>query len=402
MALKYHAIDPEIEQQITADRAAGRLSPYRFNDEDAVRRNMSRDVANIQRPVFIRDIEKILHLPLYNRYNDKTQVFSFYHNDDISRRGLHVQLVSRIARNIGSLLGLNTDLIEAIALGHDIGHTPFGHTGEHYLSELLHDATGKYFNHNVHSVRVLDHLYRRNLTLQTLDGIVCHNGEFELGEYRPLPLEDFDQYDKAVDSCYRDKENIDRLIPSTLEGCVVRISDMIAYLGKDRQDAVTAQIIKEDHPFSGEIIGIHNAQMINNLVTDIVNNSYGKDYIRLSDEVFNELKTAKKENYKYIYFNEAVQSKFDSTIKPMFAEMFEKLCEDVKKGDESSIIYQHHIRQIEVSNRYYEDFDYRSEPAPMIAADFIASMTDDYFIELYKLLFPDSKYHIEYKSYFDK
>ena len=200
MALKYHAIDPEIEQQITADRAAGRLSPYRFNDEDAVRRNMSRDVANIQRPVFIRDIETRLHLPLYNRYNDKTPVFSFYHNDDISRRGLHVQLVSRIARNIGSLLGLNTDLIEAIALGHDIGHTPFGHTGEHYLSELLHDATGKYFNHNVHSVRVLDHLYRRNLTLQTLDGIVCHNGEVELGEYRPLPLEDFDQYYKAVDS----------------------------------------------------------------------------------------------------------------------------------------------------------------------------------------------------------
>lgn len=402
MTLTYQAIKPEIEQQIIADRAAGRLSPYRFNDKNALRRNMTRDIANIQRPVFVRDIEKILHLPLYNRYNDKTQVFSFYHNDDISRRGLHVQLVSRIARNIGSLLGLNTDLIEAIALGHDIGHTPFGHTGEHYLSELLHNACGKCFNHNVHSVRVLDHLYRRNLTLQTLDGIVCHNGEFELGEYRPIPLDSFEQYDKAVESCYKDKEAIDRLIPSTLEGCVVRISDMIAYIGKDRQDAVTAQIIKEDHPFSGEIIGTHNAQMINNLVTDIVNNSYGKDYIRLSDEVFGELKTAKKENYKYIYFNDIVKSEFDSTIKPMFADMYEKLCDDVKKGDENSMVYQHHIKPIAESTRFYENFDYISEPAPMIAADFIASMTDDYFIELYKLLFPDSKYHIEYKSYFEK
>lgn len=98
-------------------------------------------------------------------------MFSFYNNDDITRRALHVQLVSRIARNIGAVLGLNLDLIEAISLGHDIGHTPFGHAGERFLSRLLFKETGKLFNHNVHSVRVLDNLFERNISLQTLDGI---------------------------------------------------------------------------------------------------------------------------------------------------------------------------------------------------------------------------------------
>ena len=100
-----------------------------------------------------------MYVPAYNRYNDKTQVFSFMHNDDISRRGLHVQYVSKIARNIGGLLGLNTSLIEAMALGHDIGHTPFGHVGEADLNKVYNKHTGRFFNHNVHSVRVLDGIY---------------------------------------------------------------------------------------------------------------------------------------------------------------------------------------------------------------------------------------------------
>ena len=179
-ALKYHQLDSSVEKQIKENISKGILSSYRFMDENAVRRNMEKDKNSELRPSFGRDIEKILHLPLYNRYNDKTQVFSFYNNDDITRRGLHVQLVSRISRNIGRMLGLNLDLIESIALGHDVGHTPFGHAGERYLSELLQKETGRHFNHNVHSIRVLDILYRRNISLQTLDGILCHNGEFEL------------------------------------------------------------------------------------------------------------------------------------------------------------------------------------------------------------------------------
>lgn len=105
-------------------------------DEMAIRRDNSKDKSTIWRPAFTRDVDKIMHSAYYNRYSDKTQVFSFYKNDDIKRRALHVQLVSRIARNIGQVLGLNLDLIEAIALGHDLGHTPFGHAGEDFLREL--------------------------------------------------------------------------------------------------------------------------------------------------------------------------------------------------------------------------------------------------------------------------
>ena len=184
--LKYHNLTSETQERILADRARGWVNPYRTPDSAAVRRNPAHDVANLWRPAFVRDIEKILHLPYYNRYADKTQVFSFYNNDDITRRGLHVQLVSRIARNIGAVLGLNLDLIEAIALGHDIGHTPFGHAGERFLSEITEAETGRAFNHNVQSVRVLDAMFARNFTLQTLDGVLCHNGEFEQQKYRPM------------------------------------------------------------------------------------------------------------------------------------------------------------------------------------------------------------------------
>lgn len=171
--IKYNRIDEDLQQKIISNRESHWINPYAFKDEMAVRRNNDIDKANLWRPVFVRDVEKIMHLPYYNRYADKTQVFSFKNNDDITRRAQHVQLVSRIARNIGSVLGLNLDLIEAIALGHDIGHTPFGHAGERFLSELYHNETNRYFNHNVHSARVLDTIFARNFTMQTLDGVLC-------------------------------------------------------------------------------------------------------------------------------------------------------------------------------------------------------------------------------------
>ena len=402
MQLKYHQLEEEVKRQIEDDRKQHRCNPHKASDDESIRRDMSKDKSNILRPAYVRDIDKILHLPLYNRYNDKTQVFSFFHNDDITRRGLHVQLVSRIARNIGRLLGLNLDLIEAIALGHDIGHTPFGHAGERFLSELLHKETGRFFNHNVHSVRVLDVIYRRNISLQVLDGILCHNGEFELDRYSPAPGLDFTRFDENVEACYtKGKEANERLIPSTLEGCVVRISDIIAYIGKDRQDAVIAKIIDEDFSFTSDYIGSRNAEMINNLIVDIVNHSYGKDYIRLSESAFRDLRIAKNENYTHIYRNEAIEELYNETIRPMFEELYYKLLADVKEKDESSVIYRHHIAYVENNLRYYNDFDYRSEEPNQIVVDYIASMTDDYFIQLHKHLFPDSTHVIEYKSYFE-
>ena len=234
-SIPYRTLDPEVEAAIRADRKAGRRHPRAFDDADVVRREPKpHDEATLARPAFARDIEKILNVPAYNRYADKTQVFSFVENDDICRRGLHVQLVSRIARGIGSLLGLNCELIEAIALGHDVGHTPFGHAGERYLSQCYHARTGRFFNHNVHSVRVLDQLYRRNVSLQTLDGVLCHNGEFAQQVLRTGSTASFDELDALVEACTADEGAIGRLRPSTLEGCVVRVADMIAYVGKDR------------------------------------------------------------------------------------------------------------------------------------------------------------------------
>lgn len=398
----YRKISEAVQDKIRSDREDGYVNPYRFDDDRAVRRDPSHDKANLWRPTFVRDTEKIMHLPAYNRYSDKTQVFSFYHNDDLTRRSLHVQLVSRIARNIGAVLGLNLDLIEAIALGHDIGHTPFGHAGERFLSELYCAETGRYFNHNVHSVRVLDKIFRRNLTLQTLDGILCHNGEFELKEYRPELNKTFEQLDAEIEDCYTiGQPAIKRLVPTTLEGCVVRVCDMIAYVGKDRQDARAAKIIDDSVNFSNKVIGTQNAAIINNLVVDIIENSYGKDYILLSDEAFNDLKLAKKENNDIIYKNPEINTLYDDIIKPMFEELYYRLLSDLKKGDENSLIYRHHISSVLSDFKYRDNKDYLDEEPNDIVTDYIASMTDDYFIDLHKYLFPNSKYRIIYHSYFE-
>ena len=298
-SIPYRTLDPEVEAAIRADRKAGRRHPRAFDDADVVRREPKpHDEATLARPAFARDIEKILNVPAYNRYADKTQVFSFVENDDICRRGLHVQLVSRIARGIGSLLGLNCELIEAIALGHDVGHTPFGHAGERYLSQCYHARTGRFFNHNVHSVRVLDQLYRRNVSLQTLDGVLCHNGEFAQQVLRTGSTASFDELDALVEACTADEGAIGRLRPSTLEGCVVRVADMIAYVGKDRYDAIELGVVDSLDAFESDYLGRDNARIINNLTVDIVNESYGTDRIALSEAAFNDLKQAKRQNYE--------------------------------------------------------------------------------------------------------
>ena len=242
---KFEVLSAELAEQIRRDKENGTLPPMAFPNASVVRRlNLAKDAPTVWRPTFVHDIDKILHCPYYNRYTDKTQVFSLWKNDDITRRSLHVQLVSRISRTIGSVLHLNLDLIEAIALGHDIGHPPFAHTGEAYLDELYFKHTGRHFFHNVHSVRVLDGIYPYNISLQTLGGILTHNGELLCEEYHPQPIADFAEFDRIIERCYTSQEFTQSLMPSTLEGIVVRISDVIAYLGKDRQDAMRAKMMK--------------------------------------------------------------------------------------------------------------------------------------------------------------
>ena len=394
--LKYDRLSPQLVQRIEHDRLHNTKSAFAFADDKALRRNIDKDHANLWRPTFVRDCEKILHSNFYNRYADKTQVFSFYKNDDITRRAQHVQLVSRIARNIGKVLNLNLDLIEAIALGHDIGHTPFGHAGERILNEIYHGYTGRYFQHNVHSVRVLDRLMPYNLTLQTLDGILCHNGEMELCHYAPSQMSGFDEFDQAVEHCYRDINYNKMLIPSTLEGCVVRICDIIAYLGKDRQDAMRAKRIESVTLFPDGPIGTTNAEIINNLSVNIIENSYGKPYIKMDSTYFEALSAAKESNYRLIYFKD--DSEYTDTIVPMMQKMYFRLREELKQEKKTSPIFTHHIKDVE--STFYRNEPYRSEDDDQIAVDYIASMTDDYFLELFAYLFPESTLKINYKGYF--
>lgn len=397
--LKYERLSDEITEKIDNDRKNSFISEIAFDENNVIRRDNNRDKANIIRTAFIRDIDKIIHCPYYNRYADKTQVFSFYKNDDITRRGLHVQLVSRIARTIGKALGLNLDLIEAIALGHDIGHTPFGHAGEEILDELLFSHTGRHFSHNIHSVRVLDKIFPYNISLQTLNGIAAHDGEMELSEYYPQSLDNFEDFDNQIKACYIDKKNVRKLVPATLEGCVMRISDIIAYLGKDRQDAEKANVLKTD-AYEDCAIGTYNAEIINNLIINIIENSYGKPYIKMDIEHFEALKKAKADNYDLIYKNDIVKAEMESTVKPMMSEMYEKLLDDLTSDNKSSPIFSHHIDYINKAH-YKRETPYEQTEPNQIVVDYIASMTDDYFIDLYAHLFPESDLKITYKGYFD-
>lgn len=366
----------------------------------ATRRNPDHDKATLWRPAFVRDAEKILHCPYYNRYGDKTQVFSLYKNDDITRRALHVQLVSRIARNIGRMLGLDTDLIEAIALGHDIGHTPFGHAGEKFLDIISVEKLGRHFLHNVHSVRVLDDIFRYNISLQTLDGILCHNGENEMREYRPWNTDTFEKFDKMYELCYTDKNYANSIMPSTREACVVRISDLIAYIGKDRQDAIKTGLIDGYDTFANSGIGNFNAAIINNMVVNVIENSLGKDYIAMDEECFLNLKSAKLENYEKIYYSESVSGIQKDVIAPMFEKLYNKLFDDLDRLNKSSPIFRQHIDYINNARKYYSNDDYLETDKNQIIIDYIASMTDDYLVELFDYLYP-GKSKVKYFSYFE-
>lgn len=393
MARIPEVLSDELVERMAHDRAHGWVNPFRAEDVDAIRReDRVGDRASIWRPAYVRDVEKILHTPAYNRYAGKTQVFSFRSNDDLSRRGLHVQLVARIARDIGYALGLNCDLIEAIGLGHDLGHTPFGHAGERCLNDVYHAHTGRWFFHNVHSVRVLDVLYGRNLTLQTLDGALTHNGEYEQRVFELSGLSGFDEFDRTVEACYRDGDiAVGHLRPMTLEGCVVRISDIIAYVGRDRQDAIAAGLLDED-AFEDGLGGAYNSWILSHASADIIEHSYGRDRIEMSEELFEEIRRAKAENYAKIYRASGIEGESAAVLARAFELMYERCLADLLDRDESSYIYRHHILRIEQHLAHYgRTYEWERDPHQTVV-DYIASMSDGYFAELATKLFPEIRF----------
>ncbi|MBR3318272.1 MAG: HD domain-containing protein [Atopobiaceae bacterium] len=379
----------EAEEQVRLYMSGKEKSPWATPDDAVLRRaDDGRDHATSLRPAFLRDAEKIMHVPAYNRLAGKTQVFSFRENDDLARRGLHVQLVARVARDIGRALGLNEDLIEAIALGHDIGHTPFGHAGERLLNDVFHARTGRWFFHNVQSVRVLDVLYGRNVSLQTLDGILCHNGEFEKQVLRTSGLKDFEEFDAVVDDCWkRGDAAISHLAPCTLEGCVVRVSDIIAYVGKDRQDAIRAGLCSEES-FEDGMGGAYNAWALRALISDVVEHSVGTPRIAMSEEGFAEMRRAKRENYQKIYGAKEVNGEFDRGIGELFERLYECVRSDLVAGRTEAPVFRHHIRYVNWRLAHYgRTYDWESD-LDLTTVDYISSMTDDYCMAILEYLFP--------------
>lgn len=370
-------------------QAESLLSPYATRESAAVR--LFGDVPyDPVRSQFAIDADRIINCKFFNRGSDKTQVFSFYNNDDLTRRSSHVQLVSRIARKIGRTLRLNLDLIEAIAIGHDIGHTPFGHAGERILSKLYFDHAGKLFNHNVHSVRVLDFITHGNLTIQTLDGIICHCGERVDERYEPYVLPDADGFIKMYNECYTDAGAVKRLRSGTLEGCVVRLCDLIAYLGKDRQDALYS--VGLDVEFDETVIGSRNREIIENVTQDVIANSLGKPYLSLSRDVYEALEHCKSENNEKIYMRKNVLLPYETVIAPMAEKLYETLRGDLIAENRDSIIYKHYLDDAYIRDNYFGEGNGAVEfdKAPDdIVTDFIASMTDGYFLDAFKYLFPD-------------
>ena len=236
--------------------------------------------------------------------------------------------------------------------------------------------------------------------ISTLDGIITHNGEFEMHEYRPVDMPDFATFDAMVESCYVDESNIIKIVPSTLEGCVVRVCDIIAYLGKDRQDAILAKAAKQSD-FTEECIGTINAEIVNNLIVNVIENSYGKPYIKLDKAHFDALKRAKAENYAKIYNRAGAITGTEGVIKPMMENVYGQLLDDVKNGAQSSPIFKHHIAYINKTG-YAGKIPYEKQEPNQLVVDYIASMTDDYFIELHQLLFKNSPYKVTYRGYFDE
>jgi dGTPase len=361
-----------------------RLSPVATMSSTGVRRYPEKTAAYRQQ--FALDADRILYSRAYSRYIDKTQVFSLIANDHITHRVLHVQLVARIARTIGRFLRLNEDLIEAISLGHDVGHPPFGHDGEKFLSDIGVEHGLPPFQHNIQSVRLLDKLERKgrgwNLTLQVLDGILCHDGEVHSKDLRPAPIKTFEEFEQKLEGKSKDPKLAN--MPSTLEGCVVRLADTIAYIGRDIEDAIILGLIKrEDLPKDcRDVIGSTNGTIVYNLVTDLITNSHitesGISSIGFSGEIAEALGKLKIFNYERIYLAPTTKQQ-----NPLILDCYRSL-------------FNHYLARLHGSPTSLSgDVDLMTDINPHYlrkyspeekVRDFIAGMTDDFFLKQARII----------------
>ncbi len=351
------------------------LSKYACKDTEAI---YLKDEEKDFRGTFFHDIDRIIYSLAFIRYQDKTQVFANSTHDHISKRMIHVQYVSKIARTMGRALGLNEDLIEAASLAHDLGHVPFGHQGETILNKISLKYNEGFFNHNVESVRdlmVIENYGKGlNISVQVLDAVLCHNGEIALGLYEPVK-KNAQQFLEEYALTYQDKNIQLKLRPMTLEGCVVRVSDLIAYLGRDIDDAIRMKLInREDIPQSiVKVLGSTNKEIVNTCIRDIISNSMDKNYIKLSEEVYKAIEELKKFNYEFIY-NKAMSDEYRKSLEEKFEGLFKKYIEDIDSNNEDSFIVNSYLKAM--SEEYK-----KNNTKERIVIDYIAGMTDEFFLQ---------------------
>ncbi len=319
------------ERAAFSDQSRGRLRPEPERENDV-------------RTAYQRDTDRIVHCKSFRRLMHKTQVFLNPEGDHYRTRMTHTIEVTRIARTIARALNLNEDLTEAIAMGHDLGHTPFGHAGEGTLSQCM----GKPFRHNEQSLRVVDILEKNgkglNLTYEVRMGIVGHTGD---------------------------------RIPETLEGRIVRYSDRIAYINHDIDDAIRAGILKnEDIPASiSAVLGDHHSQRINTLTCDMICTSAENGDIQLSPQVDRALLELRSFMFEHVYRNPVAKG------------------EEIKAQDMLKRLYEYYVNHPEALP---EDFQPQLSFDGMerTVCDYIAGMTDNYAVDKYTELFIPSGWHV--------
>ena len=329
---------------------------------------------------YFRDQTKIIHSQPFRRLKSKTQVFAAPDNDHICTRIEHVLHVATIAVSICKGLKLNgnwqldEELAFAIGLAHDLGHAPFGHEGEAALAKKIAPAP---FMHELNGYRVVEHLVNYgeglNLTYAVKDGIICHCGE----DFNNNALKPADEPNDL--EAIRDRKHL----PTTYEGCIVRLADKIAYLGRDIEDAVREKLITLNQ-VPAEVqkeLGKSNGEIINTLVLDLTENSKDKDCIGFSEEKFALITILKDFNYKYIYRNAAISQQREVLQKAIgelfdyYSDLFEKYQFGNGYQKDSLETAKNFGRYITAMKRVYKkDMTYPQQ----IVTDYIAGMTDSF------------------------
>lgn len=335
-----------IREQIEA-REYEILSPYASFSRDSLGRKMEEEPCDI-RTCYQRDRDRILHSKSFRRLKNKTQVFLDPEGDHYRTRLTHTLEVSQIARTIAKALRLNEDLTEAIALGHDLGHTPYGHSGEAALDEMMKEAGYPGFRHNEQSVRLVEFIEKDgqglNLSREVIDGILNHG----TGS-----------------------------MPSTLEGKIVRLSDKIAYINHDIDDAIRAHVLSEkDLPEEyASVLGHSVKSRLNRMIHDIIIRSMGKDDIQQSEPVAEAMSGLRRFMFREVYESPVVKSE-ELKAQKMLRAM--------------GVYYMEHMKAVPES---YRQFLGMGVPEPVVVCDYISGMTDQYAVQKYKELFVPKGWH---------